>query len=120
MTLAAFGTSAVCSDIVKIVENQQNLDDELILITEFKITELEMVVKFCMEGILPLPMSKLEKHVPVHISRVFSAFGISLEQVLFKKVDLKQENIEVKIEENTISLPIWSDHEDEAFEEIIA
>ena len=70
MTLAAFGSSVVCSDVIKIIENQQNLDDELILITEFNKAELEMVVKFCMEGILPLPMSKLEKHVPVHISRL--------------------------------------------------
>ena len=41
-------------------------------------------------------------------SRVFSAFGISLEELLFRKVDPKQEKVEVKIEiEDTF--PIWSE-----------
>ena len=40
--------------------------------------------------------------------RVFSAFGISLEELLFRKVDPKQEKVEVKIEiEDTF--PIWSE-----------
>ena len=57
------------SRLVKTLSDRQDLDDELILITEFNKFELQMVMNFCMEGILPLPISQLEKNVPIQISR---------------------------------------------------
>ena len=60
------------SRLVKTISERQDLEDELILITEFNKMELQMVVNFCMEGILPLPISQLEKNVPIQISRFVS------------------------------------------------
>jgi len=123
MTLAAFGTKG--SRLVKTISDRQDLEDELILITEFNKFELQMVMNFCMEGILPLPISQLEKNVPIQISSVFSAFGISLEQLLASKTKVDhlkpEKSIKVKTEEqeNTF-IPIWNDHEMEhTFEENI-
>merc|ERR1711981_634821 len=99
MALVAFSSRDPGSNLVKTLSDcQHNLEDELILITEFNKTELEILVNFCTEGILPLPLTKLKENVPIKISRVFAAFGISLEELLFKKVDPKQEKVEVKIE----------------------
>merc|ERR1719203_1393596 len=117
MTLAAFcSRGSNGSRLVKTISDRQDLEDELILITEFNKMELQMVMNFCMEGILPLPISQLEKNVPIQISSVFSAFGISLEQLLASKTKLDhlkpEKSIEVKTEEqgNTF-IPIWNDHE---------
>ena len=57
------------SRLIKTISERQDLEDELILITESNKMELQMVMNFCMEGILPLPISQLEKNVPIQISR---------------------------------------------------
>ena len=47
----------------------QNSEDELVLITEFNKDELKILVNFCTEGILPLPLTKLQSDVPIQVSR---------------------------------------------------
>ena len=64
------------------ISDKQDLEDELILITEFNKMELQMVVNFCMEGILPLPISQLEKNVPIQISRFVIKFEFILQHTV--------------------------------------
>lgn len=65
--------------------NLRDDEDENKIITQFSTNELEMLVAFCHEGVLPAPMSLMsEEGIPEHIASVFEAFGIYLDQVLFQ------------------------------------
>ena len=57
------------------------------IITEFDQKEVEILSKFCTQGILPLPLNDLAKKIPCEIVKVFSGFGIDLYNILFKKKD---------------------------------
>ena len=57
------------------------------IITEFDQKEVEILSKFCTQGILPLPLNELAKEIPCEIVKVFSGFGIDLYNILFKKKD---------------------------------
>ena len=70
MILAAFSSRGLSSNLVKTLsECQENSEDELVLITEFNKDELKILVNFCTEGILPLPLTRLQNDVPIQVSR---------------------------------------------------
>ena len=70
MILAAFSSRGLSSNLVRTLsECQENSEDELVLITEFNKDELKILVNFCTEGILPLPLTKLQNDVPIQVSR---------------------------------------------------
>lgn len=53
------------------------------IITDVSSDELKTVIKFCAEGILPVPIEVLEDEIPSELNRLFASFGIDLHQVLF-------------------------------------
>ena len=93
----------------------QDLNDEIFITTNLETHDLSLVANFITEGLLPLPIDELRRHIPTHLDMVFQSFGIFLDQILnqssmlIKKEpfalhevheDIKKENIlDVKIEE---------------------
>ena len=65
----------------------EDSESNLTIITEFDQKEVEILSKFCTQGILPLPLNDLAKEIPCEIVKVFSGFGIDLYNILFKKKD---------------------------------
>ena len=63
--------------------------DVFVIKTDYESKDLEMVVNFVMEGLLPKPIDSLIGDQA--IMNVFKSFGISLEDLLFKKSDIKTE-----------------------------
>ena len=93
LTLASFH-----SDLTKFLNME---DDEHKIITEFSTEDLEKLVKFCHEGILPEPFSNLEKENKNPL--IFTAFDINLNQCLFgtkneEKIKKENENLVIKNE----------------------
>ena len=80
--LVAF--SPIFKSIFSILNDSES---NLTIITEFDQKEVEILSKFCTQGILPLPLNELAKEIPYEIVKVFSGFGIDLYNILFKKKD---------------------------------
>ena len=76
--------SPILKSIFALLEDSES---NLTIITEFDQKEVEILSKFCTQGILPLPLNDLAKEIPYEIVKVFSGFGIDLYNILFKKKD---------------------------------
>jgi KRAB domain-containing zinc finger protein len=95
----------------------EDTESNLTIITEFDQKEVEILSKYCTQGILPLPLNDLAKEIPYEIVKVFSGFGIDLYNILFKKKDqdetFKKEDItDLITEEELIDEILNKENED--------
>jgi hypothetical protein len=95
----------------KPLEELESNCDETVIITDLSQEELEMVVNFCSEGILPKPLEELKENIPNQISSVFWNFGINLSNVLFD-LQSEQEEEQLKTEEETAEQYSLEDEDD--------
>ena len=88
--------AAMHSDLTKFLkineEEDVNIDQFNTIITEFSTEDLKQLVQFCHQGILPQPLTILEKSEPEEIPAIFTAFDIDLKKLLFSKENSKFNN----------------------------
>ena len=96
--------AAMHSDLTKFLkineEEDVNIDQFNTIITEFSTEDLKQLVQFCHQGILPQPLTILEKSEPEEIPAIFTAFDIDLKKLLFSKENSKFNNAKIKKEKD--------------------